>query len=103
MTTERIRNHSLGPPPDHGKISGAALRGGGRMGPMVAVRRFVDGDATAVAAIVEGLPDYITGDVPEKAPRDAERHDAWVLTSADAGSHADANADAVTGFAVVAR
>jgi GNAT superfamily N-acetyltransferase len=73
------------------------------MGPMVAVRRFEDGDAAAVAAIVEGLPDYFTSDVPEKAPRDAERHDAWVLTSADAGSHADANADAVTGFAVVAR
>jgi len=60
------------------------------MGPMVAVRRFEDGDAAAVAAIVEGLPDYFTSDVPEKAPRDAERHDAWVLTSADAGSHADA-------------
>ena len=67
------------------------------MGRMVAVRRFEDGDAAAVAAIVEGLPDYFTSDVPEKAPRDAERHDAWVLTSADA------DADAVTGFAVVAR
>jgi len=68
---------------------------------MVAVRRFEDGDATAVAAIVEGLPDYFTSDVPEKAPRDAERHDAWVLTSA--GASASAEADAVTGFAVVAR
>ena len=68
---------------------------------MVAVRRFEDGDAAAVAAIVEGLPDYFTSDVPEKAPRDAERHDAWVLTSA--GASASAEADAVTGFAVVAR
>jgi GNAT superfamily N-acetyltransferase len=68
---------------------------------MVAVRRFEGGDAAALAAIVEGLPDYFTSDVPEKAPRDAERHGAWVLTGSD--DDAGADADAVTGFAVVAR
>lgn len=67
------------------------------MGAMVAVRRFESGDGAAVAAIVEGLPDYFTSDVPEKAPRDAERHGAWVLTGSDADT------EAVTGFAVVAR
>ncbi len=60
---------------------------------MLAVRRFAAGDAPAVAAIIRGLPDYFTGDVPAKAERDAASHEAWVTT--DSGT--------VTGFAVAAR
>jgi GNAT superfamily N-acetyltransferase len=63
------------------------------MNRMLAVRRFAAGDAPAAAAIIQGLPDYFTDDVPAKAQRDAASHDAWVLT--DSG--------AVTGFAVAAR
>jgi GNAT superfamily N-acetyltransferase len=57
-----------------------------------AVRRFRAGDAPAVVAIVRGLPDYFTEDVPAKAERDAASHQAWVIT--DSGT--------VAGFAVVA-
>ena len=63
------------------------------MNRMPAVRRFQAGDAAAVAAIVRGLPDYFTDDVPAKAERDAASHQAWVLT--DSG--------VVAGFAVAAR
>lgn len=59
---------------------------------MFAVRRFVAGDAVAVTAIIRGLPDYFTEDVPEKVERDAASHEAWVLT--DSG--------VVAGFAIVA-
>jgi GNAT superfamily N-acetyltransferase len=58
-----------------------------------AVRRFETGDAAAAAAIIRGLPDYFTADVPAKAVRDAAAHEAWVST--DAG--------AVAGFVVAAR
>jgi GNAT superfamily N-acetyltransferase len=58
-----------------------------------AVRRFEAGDASAAAAIIRGLPDYFTVDVPAKAVRDAAAHEAWVIT--DSG--------AVAGFAVAAR
>jgi GNAT superfamily N-acetyltransferase len=60
---------------------------------MPAVRRFITEDAPAAALIIEGLPDYFTEDVPAKVQRDADRHDAWVLT--DSG--------AVVGIAVAAR
>lgn len=63
------------------------------MARMPAVRRFAAGDAPAVTAIIRGLPDYFTDDVPAKAGRDAAGHEAWVIT--DAGT--------VAGFAIAAR
>src|SRR6266704_1303313 len=60
---------------------------------MPAVRRVEAGDAPAAAAIIRGLPDYFTDDVPAKAERDAASHQAWVIT--DSGT--------VAGFAVAAR
>lgn len=59
---------------------------------MPAVRRFTTEDAPAASLIIQGLPDYFTEDVPERVQRDADRHDAWVLT--DSG--------AVVGIAVAA-
>jgi GNAT superfamily N-acetyltransferase len=58
-----------------------------------AVRRFEAGDAPAAAAIIQGLPDYFTDDVPAKVQRDAASHEAWVIT--DSGT--------VAGVAVAAR
>ena len=58
-----------------------------------AVRRFAAGDAPAVAAIIRGLPDYFTDDVPARAERDAAAHQAWVIT--DSGT--------VAGFTIAAR
>jgi GNAT superfamily N-acetyltransferase len=58
-----------------------------------AVRRLEAGDAPAAVAIVRGLPDYFTDDVPAKVERDAAGHEAWVIT--DSGT--------VAGFAVAAR
>jgi GNAT superfamily N-acetyltransferase len=63
------------------------------MNHMPAVRRFEAGDAPAAAAIIRGLPDYFTDDVPAKVQRDAASHEAWVIT--DSGT--------VAGVAVVAR
>jgi GNAT superfamily N-acetyltransferase len=60
---------------------------------MLAVRRFTAQDAPAVTAIIRGLPDYFTDDVPAKAERDAASHEAWVIS--DSG--------AVAGFAIAAR
>ena len=60
---------------------------------MIAVRRFEARDAPAAVAIIRGLPDYFTEDVPEKLERDAAGHEAWVLT--DSGT--------VAGVAVAAR
>jgi ribosomal protein S18 acetylase RimI-like enzyme len=60
---------------------------------MSAIRRFAAADAPAIAAIVRGLPEYFTPDVPDKATRDAASHEAWVVT--DSG--------AVAGFVIVAR
>jgi GNAT superfamily N-acetyltransferase len=59
----------------------------------LAVRRFAAGDAPAATAIVRGLPEYFTDDVPAKVELDAASHEAWVIT--DSG--------AVAGFAVAAR
>ena len=50
------------------------------MNHMLAVRPFAAGDAPAAAAIVRGLPDYFTDDVPAQAGRDAASHQAWVIT-----------------------
>jgi hypothetical protein len=36
-------------------------------------------DAVACAAIVAGLPDYFTDDVPEKARLDLRDHGGWVI------------------------
>jgi ribosomal protein S18 acetylase RimI-like enzyme len=60
---------------------------------MSTIRRFAAADAPAIAAIVRGLPEYFTPDVPDKATRDAAAHEAWVVT--DSG--------AVAGFVIVAR
>lgn len=60
---------------------------------MPTVRGLVAGDVPAVAAIVAGLPDYFTADVPARVEADAARHAGWVLT--DSG--------AIAGFAVAAR
>ena len=50
-------------------------------------------DIQAVTAIVLGLPDYFTSDVPARIERDAAGQDSWVLT--DSGD--------VAGFAVATR
>jgi GNAT superfamily N-acetyltransferase len=63
------------------------------MARMPAVRRFAAGDAPAIAAIIRGLPDYFTDDVPAKAERDAADYEAWVIT----------DSDGVAGFAIAAR
>lgn len=57
------------------------------------VRRFVPGDAPAAAAIVRGLPDYFTDDVPAKVEHDAASHEAWAVT----------DSETVTGFVIAAR
>jgi len=63
------------------------------MSGMPAVRRFEAGDAAAATAIVRGLPDYFTDDVPGKVEHDAASHEAWAIT--DSGT--------VAGFAIAAR
>ena len=63
------------------------------MNHMSAVRRFTAGDVPAAAAIIRGLPDYFTDDVPEKAERDAASHQAWVII----------DSERVARFAVAAR
>jgi hypothetical protein len=50
---------------------------------MLAVRRLTAGDIPAAVAIVRGLPDYFTDDVPGKVESDAAIHAGWVL--ADSG------------------
>jgi ribosomal protein S18 acetylase RimI-like enzyme len=79
----------------HGRpVNGVRTAAGvGTMRRMPDVRRFEAGDAPAAVAIVRGLPDYFTDDVPAKVERDAADHEAWVIT--DAGT--------VAGFAVAAR
>ena len=44
------------------------------MSHMSAVRPFQAGDAPAATAIVRGLPDYFTEDVPDKVEHDAASH-----------------------------
>ena len=50
-------------------------------------------DAVACAAIVGGLPDFFTDDVPDKVRSDLRDHGGWVLEEADG----------VVGFAIVQR
>jgi GNAT superfamily N-acetyltransferase len=59
----------------------------------LAVRPITPEEIPAAVAIVRGLPDYFTSDVPEKVEREAAEHKSWVI--ADAGT--------VIGFAIVAR
>ena len=54
------------------------------MNSMLAIRRYEPADAPAATAIIKGLPDYFTEDVPAKAERDAAEHEAWVRTDAGA-------------------
>jgi ribosomal protein S18 acetylase RimI-like enzyme len=63
------------------------------MSDMPAVRRFEAGDAAAACAIVRGLPDYFTDNVPGEVERDAARHEAWAVIESGA----------VAGFAIAAR
>jgi GNAT superfamily N-acetyltransferase len=60
---------------------------------MLAIRCLADADIPPVTAIVRGLPDHFTSDVPGLIERDAASHDGWVLT--DSGT--------VAGFAITAR
>ena len=60
---------------------------------MNAVRRVAAGEAPALAAVVRGLPEYFTDDVPGKVEHDADSHEAWVIT--DDGT--------ITGFVIAAR
>jgi GNAT superfamily N-acetyltransferase len=61
---------------------------------VLATRRLHLDDLEGAAAIVRGLPDYFTNDVPEKVEHDAAAHEAWVLADTDG---------AVLGFAVAER
>jgi GNAT superfamily N-acetyltransferase len=63
------------------------------MSAMLAVRRFEAGDVHAATAIIRGLPDYFTDDVPAKLAHDAASHEAWVL----------ADSEKIAGIAVAAR
>jgi GNAT superfamily N-acetyltransferase len=60
---------------------------------MVTVRPLAVEDIPAAVAIVRGLPDYFTDDVPGHVQREAVEHDAWVV----------AESDDVVGFAIAAR
>ena len=60
---------------------------------LLAIRHLADAYLSAVTAIVLGLPDCFTTDVPGQIERDAAGQDSWVLT--DVGT--------VAGFAVAAR
>jgi GNAT superfamily N-acetyltransferase len=59
----------------------------------VSVRDLEAADIPAAVAVVQGLPDYFTSDVPGKVEREAVDHDAWVVE--DSG--------VVLGFAIAAR
>jgi GNAT superfamily N-acetyltransferase len=60
---------------------------------MASVRAATSEDAATCAAIVVGLPDFFTDDVPDKVRRDVRDHGGWVID--DAG--------VVVGFAIVQR
>ena len=60
---------------------------------MASVRGATAQDAVTCAAIVAGLPDFFTEDVPGKARSDLRDHGGWVID--DAG--------VVVGFAIVQR
>ena len=60
---------------------------------MVSVRAATAQDAVTCAAIVAGLPDFFTDDVPDKVQDDLREHGGWVID--DAGG--------AVGFAIVER
>lgn len=60
---------------------------------MVTVRRSTARDIEHCVAIIEGLPDYFTDDVPAKVERDLGAHSGWVAVGPER----------VVGFAVAAR
>ena len=60
---------------------------------MAPVRAATAQDAVTCAAIVAGLPDFFTDDVPDKVRSDLRDHGGWVID--DAGG--------VVGFAIVQR
>jgi GNAT superfamily N-acetyltransferase len=60
---------------------------------VLAVRRAVPADAGGCAAIVRGLPDFFTDDVPGKVAVQLRTHQAWVVT----------NGGESVGFAIVDR
>jgi GNAT superfamily N-acetyltransferase len=51
---------------------------------MASVRAAIAQDADACVAIIDGLPDYFTDDVPGKVRRDLRDHGGWVIEDADA-------------------
>jgi GNAT superfamily N-acetyltransferase len=60
---------------------------------MASIRAATEQDAVACVAIVLGLPDYFTDDVPDKVRSDLRDHGGWVIE--DAGE--------VVGFVIVER
>ena len=60
---------------------------------MTTIRAATSGDVDACVAIVRGLPEYFSPDVPDKVRADLRRHAGWVAV----------RADQVVGFAVVER
>ena len=61
---------------------------------MVSVRAATAQDAVTCAAIVAGLDDFFTDDVPDKVRSDLRDHGGWVI---------DDDAGGVVGFAIVQR
>ena len=49
---------------------------------MTSVRAAIVQDAAAVVAIVDGLPDFFTDDVPDKVRVDLRDHGGWVIDDA---------------------
>jgi GNAT superfamily N-acetyltransferase len=60
---------------------------------VVTVRHSTDRDIGRCVAIVRGLPDYFTDDVPAKVERDLDAHSGWVAVGSER----------VVGFAAVDR
>jgi GNAT superfamily N-acetyltransferase len=60
---------------------------------VVTVRRSTPRDIERCLAIIEGLPDHFTDDVPARVEREMGEHSGWVAVAAER----------VVGFAVVAR
>jgi GNAT superfamily N-acetyltransferase len=62
---------------------------------MLRARPSVPADIEAVVAIVRGLPEYFTADVPDKVQSEAAAGGTWVLSEPDSGG--------VAGFAITKR
>lgn len=61
--------------------------------PVSTVRRSTFDDIDPRVAIIRGLPDYFTDDVPEQVARDLARHQGWVI----------ADGEDLAGFVIVDR